>query len=148
MSETLLAQWETLMTDAGWAHTVNQSKSTISFFSTTDVASFRVLIHCDSNSDQVVAVISFEKRCPATYRPSMFEIVNWLNSKRVMSGFFAVDPGDGEVRYRQSQFVRDLTLTTEFVDSFLKQTIATAKVYYDVIQKGLLGYSVQGARGK
>jgi hypothetical protein len=76
----------------------------------------------------------------------MFEIVNWLDSKRAVSGFFAIDPRDGEVRYRQPQFVRGLVITTEFVDSFLKQTISYPKTYYDLIQKGRLGYSLPGAR--
>jgi hypothetical protein len=148
MSEqgALLAQWHSLMTEVGWAHTIDQAKSTISCFSTNDVASFRVQVHCDPNNDQVVAVISFEKRCPSTYRQSMFEIINWLNSKRVVSGFFALDPRDGEVRYRQPQFVRGLVITPEFVDSFLKQTVSYARTYYDTIQKGLLGYSLPGAR--
>jgi hypothetical protein len=138
--------WDRLMTDVGWTHTIDQAKSTISCFSTNEIASFRIQIYCDPNNDHVVAMIPFEKRCPTAYRQSMFEIVNWLNSQRVESGFFSLDPREGEVRYRYPEFVRGLRITPEFVDSFLKRTISYAKTNYDVIQKGLLGYSLSGAQ--
>jgi hypothetical protein len=91
-------------------------------------------------------VISLERRCPEAYRQSMFEIVNYLNSKLVVTGFFAVDPRDGEVRYRQSQYVAGLEITPDFVDAFLKITIGYTKKHYNLVQCGTLGYSLQGAR--
>lgn len=134
------------MTDKGWVHFLDREKSTILCFSTNEVASFRLHVHCNPDGEQVVVVISLERRCPEAYRQSMFEIVNYLNSKLVVTGFFAVDPRDGEVRYRQSQYVAGLEITPDFVDAFLKIAIGYAKKHYNLVQRGMLGYSLQGAR--
>jgi hypothetical protein len=146
MGESLFDRWGALMTEAGWAHFPNRPKSVISCFSTNDTASFRVQVHCDPAGEEVVAMITFERRCPPAYRQTMFEIVNYLNAKRVGGGFFAVDPRDGEVRYRQAQLLCGVELTAEFVDAFMKLAVSYVTVYYDVVQKGLQGFSLQGAK--
>jgi hypothetical protein len=146
MGESLFDRWAALMTEAGWAHFPNRPKSTISCFSTNNTASLRVQVHCDPAGEQVVAMITYERRCPPAYRQTMFEIVNYLNAKRAGAGFFAMDPRDGEVRYRQPQFLRGMEITVEFVDAFMKLAVSYATASYDVLQKGLQGFSLQGAK--
>jgi hypothetical protein len=136
------------MRDSGWTPFEDAEKSTITCFAASDVASLRLELHCDPRGRDVSAKILFERRCPAAHRQSMFDIVTFLNSKRVVSGFFAVDPRDGEVVYRQSQFVGGLEITGDFVDSFLNLALSTVRAHYDLIQKGFEGYSLQAARSQ
>jgi hypothetical protein len=131
------------MRESGWKPFEDPATSAITCFMTDDVASLRVQIYCDPSGREVSATIPFERRCPAAHRQSLYQIVAFLNSQRIAAGFFAVDPRSGEVVYRQSQFVGELEMTPDFVSTFLELALSTVRAHYDVIQKGLEGYSLQ-----
>jgi hypothetical protein len=142
---SLLHRFSECLKEADWSHTIDVERNFILLMSTNDLCSFRVLILVKERDEQVVVIISIERRCPPPYRDTMADFCNLINYDMPF-GFFSLDGRDGETRYRHSVDVEGIKVTPTFVDNLLKESLGYAKTHYTAIQKIMAGFSIEAAK--
>jgi hypothetical protein len=129
------------MTAALWRPFVNEDQHLIICIGNFKKGHFMMRLMVREEAEQIINYIIFERRCPNQFREKVSTFCNLLNWKGSF-GFFSMDFSDGELRYRHSACIEGITLTSKFIDNFLKEGLGSCTTRYKDLQDLMCGAEV------
>jgi hypothetical protein len=142
MPTLLIARFSGLLNELGIKHIANQEDSDIVCWMEHEVGCVSVRAHILEATEEIIIFIELERHCPKQLQQRMIDLCNRINW-RINIGFFAMDPNDGEVRFRHAVDISGVTFKKEFVDNLIRGSTRIFFEFYQALQDLMCGTEVR-----